>query len=321
MDWHDGGALVVISSIDVGTNTVLLLVARFDDSGLITPLAFEQRIPRLGFGVDASRRLAREPMQRALAVLRDYRTILETYRPDATVVFGTSALRDASNREEFRQLVRDEAGFDLEVLSGADEALWTYRGAVSGLGPIGRAVVLDIGGGSTELASGAGGALNRRASLDVGSVRLTERFFRHDPPLQDELRRARALLQSELSPVISALDGSSTLVGVAGTVTSLAILAQGLPRFAVDAVAGYRMSRATVGRLFDRLSGMPAREIRQLSEIMEGRADVITAGALILQEVMDSCCFPDVVVSERGVRYGVAIREWEKARAGSSRGG
>jgi exopolyphosphatase/guanosine-5'-triphosphate,3'-diphosphate pyrophosphatase len=213
---------------------------------------------------------------------------------------------------QFAGLVRRETGFDLEVLSGEDEAHWTYRGAISGITALRQATVVDIGGGSTEITLGDRHTILRRVSLNVGSVRLTERFFRSDPPKPSELEGALEEVRKELAKVRDFEFEGSTLIGVAGTATSLAILNQGLPEFAVQAVSGYPLNRAAVDALYRRLCTMPSMEIRSLSTVMEGRSDVITAGSLILREIMNRCGFKELVVSERGVRYGMAIREWEK---------
>ena len=225
---------------------------------------------------------------------------------------GTSAVRDAANRADFVALVKAETGFDVEVMSGDEEARWTYRGAVSGLPGVARAAVLDIGGGSTELSLGDVHGPRRSISMDIGAVRLTERFLASDPPAREELIAAITEVRSHIDRTKSFDARGHTLVAVAGTPTTLAILAQGLPRFSADAVANYPLSRDRIRELLDTLSGMRVAEIRKLSEVMEGRADVIVAGTLILQEIMETHGFEEAIVSDRGVRYGIVIREWER---------
>lgn len=301
-----------VASIDIGTNTVLLLIARIDDRGGIVPVVYEQRIPRLGRGVDASRYLPPDAVERVLSVLREYRAIIDAHNPDSVVVCGTSAVRDAVNRTGFVARVREETGFTVEVLSGEEEALWTYRGAISGMPDIGKATVVDIGGGSTEITVGGRTAISERISLDVGSVRLTERFFRHDPPTHPELEQAIEVVENELARAGKFDFAGSTLIGVAGTATSLAILDQGLKQFDIQALINYSLELRNVDTLFRTLRTMTAEDIRRLSSVMEGRADVMTAGVLILREIMAHFKFPTMIVSERGVRYGLALREWER---------
>jgi exopolyphosphatase/guanosine-5'-triphosphate,3'-diphosphate pyrophosphatase len=303
---------VILSSIDIGTNTVLLLIAEVNEDGTIKPLFHAQRLPRLGRGVDSSRRLTAESMERVIGILREYRRQVQEHGAASTIVCGTSAVRDAANREEFALRVFRETGFTLEVLTGQMEALWGYRGAVSGVPGLRAALVVDIGGGSTEFAAGNERLLHASRSVDTGSVRLSERFFLHDPPAPEEIEQARASVRREI-PAIEVPPGA-TFVGVAGTATALAVLAQGLKEFRISAVTNYPLARPLVDQLFSRLSALPSRAIRELSAVMEGRADVITAGALILQEVMRHFACHEILVSERGLRYGLLVREWERLR-------
>ena len=304
---------MTVAVIDIGTNTVLLLVARFDPSGKITPLVYEQRVPRLGRGVDAQRNLQPESIERVLTVLREYKEIVSRFAAPAIVACATSAVRDAHNREDFVHRVRNRVGLDVEVLSGSDEALWTYRGAISGLPDVHKAMVVDIGGGSTEITVGVHNSITQCSSLDIGSVRLTERCFKHDPPTESEVKTATGIVEEQLNLHRSFDIMGAKLIGVAGTATSLAVLDQRLKEFAMSAVTNYVLQRKHVRALLDTLSTMPSSGINELSTIMEGRHDVITAGALILHEIMSRYKFEEMVVSERGVRYGLAIREWERA--------
>jgi len=301
-----------IAVIDIGTNTVLLLIAQFDVNGQITPLVYEQHVPRLGKAVDAQKNLQVDSMVRVVEVLEEYKKIMSQFELVNTIVCGTSAVRDAQNKEQFAELIQQRVGLDLEILDGEDEALWTYRGAISGLPGISKATVIDIGGGSTEITTGDQHNVTNSTSLDIGSVRMTERWFEHNPPLPVELDTATEKIKTELANIKNLRQPGSTLVGVAGTATSLAILDQGHHEFSIDAVTKYQLTREAVHSLFTKLKSMRAAEIRKLSAVMEGRADIITAGALILLHVMTHFKFDKMIVSERGVRYGLAIREWEK---------
>jgi exopolyphosphatase/guanosine-5'-triphosphate,3'-diphosphate pyrophosphatase len=247
-----------------------------------------------------------------IAVLHEYRELMAPFAPGATAVCGTSAVRDAANREEFSRRVRLETGFALEVLSGQEEALLTYRGGLSGMPQAGRYTVVDIGGGSTEIISGTSGEIGERISLDIGSVRLTERCLRHDPPTPGELEAAIEVTENEIERAARFPFAGSTLVGVAGTATALAVLAQGLKVFDVASVTNYRLGRETVESLFRTLRVMPSSMIGGLSEVMAGRSDVIVAGTLIAREIMAHFKFDSMTVSERGVRYGIALRESER---------
>jgi exopolyphosphatase/guanosine-5'-triphosphate,3'-diphosphate pyrophosphatase len=222
-------------------------------------------------------------------------------------------VRDAANKDEFSALIKQSTGFDLEVLSGEGEALWTYRGAISGVTEIAEVTVVDIGGGSTELTRGTAHEIVAKTSLNIGSVRLTERLIRHDPPVDAEIAAMRNAVASSLAKIPPSLPRNSGLVvGVAGTATTLALLAQQRSEFDLRAVAGYVLRRDAVGELVSRLQRLSSKEILEMAEYMQGRNDIILAGAIILQEVMSFLGAEEIIVSERGVRYGIAIREWEK---------
>jgi exopolyphosphatase / guanosine-5'-triphosphate,3'-diphosphate pyrophosphatase len=305
------GECMTILSIDIGTNTVLLLIARVDTGGVITTLHATQRIPRLGKGVDAQRRLAPDAMQRVVAVLNEYREIAAPFRVDAATVCATSAVRDASNRDELVRSVRDGTGLEIDVLSGADEALWGFRGTLSGLPALDAAAVLDIGGGSTELTVGNRYDIMSSTSVDIGSVRLTERFLRGNPPTAMQLKQCLECIHDAIAPFRGRGRGVP-LIGVAGTATTLALLDQGKRSFSVEAISGYRLRHEAVASLAGRLASMTVAEILQLTDAMEGRADIITAGTLILREVMIRLGTEELIVSERGVRHGMVLREWER---------
>jgi len=305
---------LVVASIDIGTNTVLLLVATIDPGGIIHTHEYEQRVPRLGKGVDADRNLQPDSMARVSAVLGEYRSLLQRYSPERIIVAGTSAVRDARNKGQFLDLIRREAGFEVEVLSGADEALWTYRGAISGVPGLAQATVLDIGGGSTEITAGDREQIKESCSLDIGSVRLTERFFIHDPPHASEIASASRWVAEALSRPGGFNFRGTTLIGVAGTATSLAILDQGLREFSIRAIMNYVLTVDRVEALLDKLRTMSSSEILRLSAVLKGRNDIILAGTLILREVMAHHGFNSMIVSERGVRYGLAIREWVRSQ-------
>jgi exopolyphosphatase / guanosine-5'-triphosphate,3'-diphosphate pyrophosphatase len=300
-----------IAVIDIGTNTAMLLLAHIEN-GRVTPLHQEQRTPRLGAGVDSSGFLSPDAIDRVLKVLHEYKSLCQHYSLASVLVAGTSAVRDARNRNELAAVIKKVMGVDLEVLSGEEEAIWTYRGAVSGLESGSQTTVIDIGGGSTEITTGSGRDIAHRLSLQLGSVRLTERFLRHQPPTEGELIRAVEYIRGELRPLDRSVWTNSLAVGVAGTATSLAILAQDLPDFSSQAVAGYTLTRPTVERLYGVLRRMTSPDIQRQSAVMDGRSDIITAGTLLLLEIMEYCNFERVIVSERGIRFGLALREWER---------
>lgn len=307
---------MIVATIDIGTNTVLLLVSKIDDAGAITPLVYEQRIPRLGKYVDAKGVIAQPAFDLIGNVLSEFKRLAESHSAQRIAVVGTSAFRDATNQSEFITFIKETTGLEVEVISGEQEALLTYRGAIFGLqNQNGATATLDIGGGSTELTLGTGETVESSYSMPMGSVRLRQRFLRHDPPLLSELAYATEHVQNMFSEVGSLVLDEAKIIGVAGTLTTLAVLDQGLTAFDVAKVAGYSLSKDSISKLYYQLRAMTAAEIRSLSQATEGRADILAAGTLILHEFMNAFKAETIYVSERGVRYGLALREWARSSA------
>lgn len=303
-----------IAAIDIGTNTVLLLIADVDEHGTIHPLEHQQRLPRLGRDVDQNRTINIGAFDKITWILNEYKNLAQQFKADRIIACGTSAIRDAANREEFLRYILSLTGIEIEVLSGEDEALWTFRGAVSGFPNLRlSAVVIDVGGGSTEV-SYLGGNQDHltRKSVQIGSVRLTERYFKHNPPTKEETAAATEAIADALRLFDPQDLMGRVLIGVAGTVTTLAALDQGLKEFDIEKVSGYRLHRERVEFWLQRLLSMTTAEIRSLSNTTEGRADILPAGVLILAEFMRRFQFNEILVSERGLRYGLVLREWER---------
>ncbi|MBI5464612.1 MAG: Ppx/GppA family phosphatase [Ignavibacteriales bacterium] len=306
-----------ISAIDIGTNTILMLTADVGPEGSVSVVRDEHAIARLGQGVDKSHRLSSEGIERTLAVLRSYRSIANDVRSEHIVACGTSAIRDAIDRQEFLDTVKNQIDVDVEVLDGDTEALLTYRGAVSELAALDSAQsfgVIDIGGGSTELISGVGTTARVHVSLDIGSVRLTERYFRSDPPTSGEIESAASEIERQLQEFHQEIP--QMLIGVAGTATTLAALDLQLNSYDGKKVGGYFLSQRRVHALFEELSRKSIVQLRHISQIHPQRADIIVAGTLILQTVLDRFQVGGMTVSDRGLRYGLLLRAAERFRAG-----
>ena len=310
-----------IASIDIGTNTLLLLVADIDTKGIIRLVHHEERVPRLGRDVDKQKVIGIAAFDKIGWILNEYKNLSLQHRCDALVACATSAVRDAANRSEFISYLRSTTGINVEILTGEEEAIWSYRGAMSDIkGLTLPAAVIDIGGGSTELSypEGGGGPASKtplkHLSYQLGSVRLTERYLQHTPPTREEVKAAKDAIREAWIP-IEALDGRRyDLIGAAGTVTTLACLDQNLPEFLLEKVSGYRLSREHVDRWLEKLLRMTPEHIQSLSQATLGRSDILTAGVLILAEFMGRFHFEKVIATERGLRYGLVIREWEKTR-------
>jgi exopolyphosphatase/guanosine-5'-triphosphate,3'-diphosphate pyrophosphatase len=322
-----GPVAMKIAGIDVGTNTVLLLVADVDPRGAITILAEGHESPRLGRNVDRSGSIARAGFEGLASALDRYVAIARSHGAEAIRACATSAVRDASNGGELLGFIERRCGIRIEVIDGPTEALLTYRGALTGPSASVRdPVVIDIGGGSTEFCHAPPGAVNggrvlTAVSLDIGSVRLAERYFRHSPPLPAEVDAARGRIAEDLAQVVNPGFGFYTPVAVSGTATTLAGLHLGLDRFDNDRIDGCAMSAATVHAMAAGLLVMDAPSVRALSGLTEGREDILAAGALILSAIAGHFGFREVRVSTRGLRYGIVLGEWERISGTGRPGG
>jgi exopolyphosphatase/guanosine-5'-triphosphate,3'-diphosphate pyrophosphatase len=295
-----------VAALDLGTNTTRLLVADVGD-GRVEDVERRVEITRLGEGVDARRRLLPLPITRVRNCLTEYRRELEALGAERVLAVATSAIRDADNGEAFLGEVEWSYGFTTRLLSGDEEALLTFHGTTVGRALDEATLVVDLGGGSTELIVGDGHGLQFHASLDIGSVRLTERFLPSDPPTVAELNECARAVRSLLAERVPEDVGAGTAIGVAGTVTTLAALAQSLPEYDPERVHGYRLSMEAVTEQLERLGAMPLAERRNVPALEPERAPVIVAGAVILWEVLAHFGLDEIEASERDLLHGVAL--------------
>ncbi|MCP3144016.1 Ppx/GppA phosphatase family protein [Pyxidicoccus xibeiensis] len=295
------------ATIDVGTNSVLLLVAERTPEGRFEPVLERAEITRLGRGVDATRRLSPEGMEATLSVLESFAREAREQGAEAIAVSATSAARDAQNGAEFMAAAKARAGVTVEIISGELEAQLSFAAvhadfASEAAGPL---LVLDIGGGSTEFIYGnRAGHVAFRHSFDVGSVRLTERFVRSDPMTAEDRARVEAHLRDTFRTLPPPPPGAA-LVGVAGTVTTLYALQHAIDPYDAERVHGGTLSLAELKALVDRLCGMPLEARRALPGLQPKRADVISAGALILLESVKALGLETCRISDRGLRWGL----------------
>ncbi len=313
----------LIASIDVGTNTAHLLLSYVLPNGTIDPIRTETRYVRLGQGVDASGVADADALSRLRATLVEFAGMARDAGASEILAMGTSASRDILDREGLVALVREHAGIDYEIISGEEEALLTSLGAVGYLDPDPaiNTVVVDIGGGSTELTyarrSGGSMVLEACTSLDIGSVRLTERCFDRLPPAPADVAAAEVIIQSALGVANVPSDGKWRMVGAAGTIQALSLIVLGeAPERSVDG-GSVRLDRQTVCEWRDRLLLLDYEQTLALNRTaLAGRADVIAAGVLILDLVMDYLGESECIVSPWGLRHGIAIR-YARRRAGA----
>lgn len=288
-----------VGVVDLGTNSTRLLVADVDDSS-VSELERRLEITRLGEGVDARGQLLPQAIARVRNVLVDYRRAIQELGAERTLAFATSAVRDAENGEAFLGEVEWSYGFATRLLSGHEEALLTFRGVAAGRDLTDGTLVVDVGGGSTELVLGGPDGVSFHESFDLGCVRLSERFP-SDP--DGAAAHVRAALDRGVPGGLEA----RTAIGVAGTVTQLATLDLGLEREEPELVHAHRMSAETLARQAEQLAAMPVEEIRRLRGMHPERAPVIVAGAVVVREVLSHFGLAELEVSERDIMHGAAL--------------
>ncbi|HUV11567.1 MAG TPA: Ppx/GppA phosphatase family protein [Acidimicrobiia bacterium] len=301
-----------VGAVDIGTNSVRLLVAEIaEGAGPAAPLTTLDRrmtITRLGAGVDATRVLAPDAIDRTVAVLREYREALDASGITTVRATATSAARDAQNRDAFFAAATDALGVTPELLSGAEEARLSFLGATAGLDAPAPYLVVDIGGGSTELVVGTERP-EHVASIDMGCVRVTEQWLASDPPSPEELSNAVSAARDELADTFRAVPGlreAQTVLGLAGTVTTVAAIEQGLAAYDRDRIHHFRLTRAAAEDIFRTLALEPIAERRHNPGLDPGRVDVIVGGVVVLVSLFRVLDLEEMLVSEADILDGLA---------------
>jgi len=301
-----------VAGIDCGTNSIRLLIADSDGTGTLTDVVREMRVVRLGQGVDRTGRLAPDALERTRVALADYAAAIDEQGAAAVRMVATSATRDAQNRDEFVAMVRATLGVDPEVITGDEEAALSFRGAVDTIpGLAGPILLADIGGGSTELVAGSPGPTTalRARSTDVGCVRMTERHLHDDPPTPTQVDAVVADVRAAFEDAgrTVPLHEANVLVGVAGTVTTIAAIALGLTEYDPEAIHASRMSAAQVAKITDELVHMTHAERAAIPVMHPGRVDVIGGGALVLRTLVEVTGVAEVIASEHDILDGIAL--------------
>ncbi|MEU7292458.1 Ppx/GppA phosphatase family protein [Streptomyces exfoliatus] len=306
-----------VAGIDCGTNSIRLLVADVTvpdsasgagSTGELVELDRRMTIVRLGQGVDKTGRLAPEALERTFAACREYAAVIKELGAERLRFVATSASRDAENREDFVNGVVEILGVEPEVITGDQEAAFSFAGATGELHGTETYLVVDIGGGSTEFVTG-NKHVEAARSVDIGCVRLTERHVRHDPPTAEEAEAIRADVRAalDLAAETVPITTAGTLVGLAGSVTTVAAIALGLPEYDSEKIHHARISAAQVAEVTDRLLASTHAERAAIPVIHPGRVDVIIAGALVLREIVERVGASEVVVSEHDILDGIAL--------------
>ncbi len=306
----DSSRRLRLAGVDIGTLTCRLLIADLQRDEKLTEVRSERRILWLGEGVDQTKQLNQTAMDRVIQCLKEWHGLIEEAQVDRVTAVATSAVRDAGNRDEFLDRVKREVGFEVELISGEEEARRTLLGIRSGLpGGVTDVLALDIGGGSTEFILDRPGQKPIVRSIDIGVVRLCERLLRHDPPTADEVQQARAWVTRETKAAVACMGGyqAATFVGTAGTITSLAAMAQKLSTYEPARVHNYRLQLSTIQELEQTFLNRKKSDRAGLPGLEKGREEVIAAGAIIIRTIMETLGLSEVLVSDLGLREGVLL--------------
>ena len=302
---------MIIASIDIGTNTVLLLIAELSfTSRKLTPVYEEQQMPRLGKGLKPDGEITKEKIDLLVKTLAGYKKIIDLHNCEKVIISGTNALRIAKNSEEIIQLIKKKFDYNINVISGEHEAELAYLGATSGISDFGTALIVDVGGGSTELIYGTQDKILYKNSFTVGSVSATENYLYGTPPSKEEISNLRSELRRTFNDISSKFY-PDIAVGIAGTATTLSCMIKGLKKYNREIVDGSIISKKELEELIQKIEILKPDEIlTKYGRILSGREDIITGGAIILSEILNIANMNSLVISSRGIRYGAIISEF-----------
>lgn len=288
------------AAIDIGTNSMRLLLASVEAGKIISREKYINPT-RIGSSVDKDKLISEEGMSRNIEALYDFTQKAKDYGAEKILVIATSAVRDAANGKEFIQRAYEKTGVNIEIISGEEEAALGYRGVAMGLkSNTGKQVVIDIGGGSTELILGEGTELQKTVSLNIGAVRMTERCITTDPISKEQYKEMEETIYEIVKEAVEEIkkDSPNTIVGIGGTITTLAALHQKLDPYHMDKVHNYKLTLEDIRTLKEKLLNLKVEEIKQLKGIHPKRADIIVAGTTILNVIMDNLDIYEITVSE-----------------------
>ena len=306
---------MIVASIDIGTNTVLLLIAEVNlNTGKIIPIQNEYRMPRIGKGIKATGNIGEERLKLLFSVLEEFSGFIKSHNCEHIIITGTNAFRIANNTSAIIGEIKKKFDYDLNVISGEEEAEFAFLGAISGFDVVENSMVIDIGGSSTEIISGKSQKIITKKSLQLGSVSMTEQFLKHSPPLKSELNDLKKEVQEKLS-TIELKDTPAQVIAIAGTATTLACMVSGFKVFDETLVNNYILKKDVLKNLVDELSGLKQEVIlKKFGPVMNGREDIILAGAYILLQIMEIFRIQNVSVSSTGIRYGAIVKYLEQAQ-------
>jgi exopolyphosphatase/guanosine-5'-triphosphate,3'-diphosphate pyrophosphatase len=300
---------MIIASIDIGTNTILLLIAEIDGrTKQIKTLRDELRTPRIGRGLSVNSPIKQEKVELLLKTLTEYKEIIAKYSCDKIILTATNAFRIASNAGELVKRIKVELDLDVTIVKGKEEARLSYLGAVSSFPGEDKYLVIDIGGGSTEIISGNNGGILFSNSYQLGVVSLTERFFKNQSPQEPEIKEFTDFVKGTFSGIDHDKITDAKTIAIAGTPTTLACIKQNLKDYDEAVIEGSTLTKDEMREFSDMLSKLTPAEIKsKFGNVMTGREDVILAGTGILYGLMDCFNILEVTVSTKGIRYGAIL--------------
>ena len=302
---------MTVASIDIGTNTILLLIAEVNpSSNEIIALVNLHRIPRIGKGLKKGDPFPEENIKRMFDVMDEYSETIKKYNCDKIITTGTNAFRIASNNNEIAEEIKNKYGYDLNVITGDEEAKYSYLGAVSGLSDKKKYLVIDIGGGSTEIIYGKGNNIIFSKSFEIGVVSGTEKFFTIDPPSDKQIDNFAVYSHKTFLELKDYVKDIDTAIAIAGTPTTLAAIKYKLKSFNEELIEGTSLTPEELNAFVSELSKLSSAEVlNKYSQIVKGREDVLLAGTILLREILKMLNIEEVKVSTKGIRYG-AIFHW-----------
>ncbi|MEW6408930.1 MAG: Ppx/GppA phosphatase family protein [Nitrospirota bacterium] len=320
--------MAILASIDIGTNTLRLLVAEFKKDGSFKEIYSKRKITRLGEGLNTSGILGSKALKKAIHTLKDFKESIDKFNIEDFSAVATSAVREALNRVEFIKRVKDEVGIDIKVINGKEEAGLVLQGVIAGLSttshlsPPTSLLVMDIGGGSTEFIltqnlkpNSSFLTLHFSLSISLGVVHLSEELIKNDPPLQIEIERTdREIIKSLLGAKksLGSIPEKTIFVGTAGTITTLAAIEQGLDSYDHLRIHNYILKKGAIKEIFNRLKSMTLSQRRKIPALESGREDLIIPGTLIVLRGMETFGFDRMTVSDYGLREGILVNLWKK---------
>lgn len=300
---------MIIASIDIGTNTVLLLIAEVDTvTGSIIPLLNDYRLPRIGKGLKQGMPVSSDKVETLINILADFKIKAEKYKCDKIIATATNALRIASNSEIIISIVKEKTGIDIEVIHGDEEAFFSYLGASGGLINSKRTIVIDIGGGSTEIVIGFEDNIKYKRSFHIGAVAAAEAFLKHAPPLNSEMENFNNNLELIFDDLKKENFDFDQAIAIAGTPTTLAAIKMNLSKFDEELIEGSTINFSELSVLTDKLKLLtPEQILSDFKEVVKGREDVLLSGSCILLYLCGILRIDEVIVSTRGIRYGAIV--------------